>query len=182
MNESETSRIKELEQAGNRDLAAKSAGLISRGLQLIRKMNEQQSPVTKASASYRILLVGADIVYHQLLDEYIQQYGFKCYIAPRADIALEFLKKMEVDLVITDVIMPGMNGLKLTELLKRTTRAHIILMPGYRPSCSYKQAIELGVSDLLYKPSELNDVLECIKRVLNITNLPKSPDLPKGKG
>jgi DNA-binding NtrC family response regulator len=174
MNKSETPRNKKLVSAGTCNLAVKSSSLINRGLGLIRKINEQQGPVTKATKPYRILLVGADIVYHELLDEYLRQYGFKCYIAPRADIALEFLKKKTVDLVITDVIMPGMNGLKLAELLMRTTPLYVILMPGYKPSCSYKKAVELGASDLIDKPSDLNDVLKSVKRVLNISNLPKA--------
>jgi diguanylate cyclase (GGDEF)-like protein len=70
------------------------------------------------------------------------------------------------DIVITDISLPGMNGLELTEMVKKDYNAEVIVLTGYTEEYSYEEAISKGASDLIFKPVRFEELILRIKRVL----------------
>jgi DNA-binding response OmpR family regulator len=114
----------------------------------------------------RILIVEDDCSTRETIFKFLQTSGYNCYSAGSAEEALEFLYGSEVDLVITDVMMPGRTGLELTEWITRETGSDVIIMTGYLPNCSYELAMELGASGFFYKPIKLAHMLGRVKSIL----------------
>ncbi|MBW2020721.1 MAG: diguanylate cyclase [Deltaproteobacteria bacterium] len=113
-----------------------------------------------------ILVVDDDEVIRTSIQEAIQRAGYRCSSVPSADKALETLKNKNADVVITDIRMPGINGFKLTEAVKKQYDVDVIIITGYGDEFSYEEAIEKGASDFIVKPVRLKELVVRLKRVL----------------
>lgn len=83
-----------------------------------------------------------------------EQYGF-IYTGDAADgeLALPLIRQLQPDLIITDIKMPFMSGLALTELVrKELPRTKIVIISGYDDFSYAQQAIRMGVEQYLLKP------------------------------
>ncbi|WP_028550676.1 response regulator [Paenibacillus sp. UNC451MF] len=80
--------------------------------------------------------------------------------------ALELIKKQVVDIVITDIRMPGMDGIQLMEqIFKFSKDTQIILLTGYAEFEYAKRALQLGAVDYLLKPVSDDKLIESIRRI-----------------
>jgi HD-GYP domain-containing protein (c-di-GMP phosphodiesterase class II) len=68
--------------------------------------------------------------------------------------------------VITDIIMPGINGMDLTRRIKASHDADVIIMTGYIEDYSYENIIDTGASDFIQKPMTLKEMTIRLQRVL----------------
>ncbi|WP_167859106.1 response regulator transcription factor [Paenibacillus cymbidii] len=74
--------------------------------------------------------------------------------------AMECLLAREVDLVITDIRMPAMDGLKLIEQVKaRFPLVHSVIVSGYEDFGTVQQALRLGAADFLLKPLQIEELI-----------------------
>jgi diguanylate cyclase (GGDEF)-like protein len=92
-------------------------------------------------------------------------------VASSAEDAIEILKKTEFQVVITDIMMPGMDGLELTDIIKKDYDIDVIVMTGYSGQFSYEEAIGKGASDFVFKPIRFQELLLRIKRVFKERDL-----------
>ena len=73
--------------------------------------------------------------------------------APDGEMALPMIEKLHPDIVITDIKMPFMDGLELSDILKKKMpKIQIIILSGYGEFDYAKEAIKIGVTDYLTKP------------------------------
>jgi two-component system, cell cycle response regulator len=114
----------------------------------------------------RILVVEPDAGIRESLRELIDRTGCDTSGAESAEQALIALGEKKVDVVITDIMLPGMNGLELTGRIKRDFDADVIVMTGYHGAFSYEEAIKKGASDFVFKPVRFEELLLRLKRVL----------------
>jgi response regulator RpfG family c-di-GMP phosphodiesterase len=113
-----------------------------------------------------ILVVDDEAPVRSMIQQGILRNGFTCATAPDGDAALEFLKSNPVDVVITDIIMPGINGMDLTRRIKASHDADVIIMTGYIEDYSYENIIDTGASDFIQKPMTLKEMTIRLQRVL----------------
>lgn len=86
--------------------------------------------------------------------------------ASDGELAYPLIKKTRPDILITDIRMPFMDGLELSELVKKGfPRIKIIILSGYNEFEYAKQAIHIGVTDYLLKPITAARLLEAVKKV-----------------
>jgi diguanylate cyclase (GGDEF)-like protein len=114
-----------------------------------------------------ILVVDDDAAITDSMCEFIEAAGYKSYSASNATQAMEVLEKNTINIVITDIMMAGMNGLELTDQIKKNHKADVIVMTGYSADYSYEEAISKGASDFVFKPIRFEELLLRLKRVLN---------------
>jgi two-component system response regulator YesN len=80
---------------------------------------------------------------------------------------LELVKTVEPDIVITDIRMPGMDGLTFIQhAFAINPKLHFIIVSIYNDFNYAKQAIQLGVVDYLLKPVDNEELIECLSRVI----------------
>lgn len=120
----------------------------------------------------RLLLIDDDEVVLQSLGRLLESQGYQVEKAHNGFEALEKAQNQAFDLVISDIRMPGMDGIeliqKLRELNQERRREAIpeILITGYSDENTYLKAFKLKVTDYLYKPFDMNQFLSVVaKRV-----------------
>ena len=113
-----------------------------------------------------VLIVDDEEGVRTTLCEIIRQAGHACTGASGGEEALAFLGRHPVDVVITDIMMPGINGLELTEIIKDKYHSDVIIITGYGGDFSYEEALEKGASDFAQKPVRPKELIARVRRVL----------------
>lgn len=87
--------------------------------------------------------------------------------APDGEMALPMIEKLHPDIVITDIKMPFMDGLELSDIFlkKKMPKIQIIILSGYGEFDYAKEAIKIGVTDYLTKPVTGEQLLEALNKV-----------------
>ena len=113
-----------------------------------------------------ILIVDDDLSIRDAMHEFIVMSGYESSVASSAEEALDVLTDNSVEVVITDIMLPGMDGLALTDQIKSSRNIDVIVMTGYSTDYSYEEAISKGASDFVFKPVRFEELLLRLKRVL----------------
>jgi len=115
---------------------------------------------------YAIIVVDDDAVLSRLLKQYFTGAGHLCEAFPNAEAALERLTGKAFDVLVTDIILPGMKGLELAERAHRLRpEMSIVVTTGFIDDFSYDEAITAGAADFIKKPFSLNELMIRIKHV-----------------
>ncbi|MCG6911710.1 MAG: diguanylate cyclase [Deltaproteobacteria bacterium] len=113
-----------------------------------------------------ILIVDDDDAIRDAMQEFLDIYGYKSIGVSSAEKAVELLRIKPIQVIITDILLPGMDGLQLTDLIKNDYDIDIIVMTGYSGDYSYEEAISKGASDFVFKPVRFEELVLRLKRVL----------------
>jgi two-component system cell cycle response regulator len=120
-----------------------------------------------------ILIVEDDAAIRDSVHECFERQGYHVLSVASAEDALEKLTSKNIHIVITDIMLPGMNGLDLTHEIKQNYDIDVIVMTGYSEDYSYEEAIHKGASDFVFKPFRFEELLLRLKRVLKERRLAK---------
>jgi len=113
----------------------------------------------------KILVVEDDSLVSKLLNTFLTKSGYQSYVAESAEEAENVLNKEKIRLIITDIRLPGIDGIEFTKKIQGKFDADVIVMTAYSSEYSYEDAIKSGASDLIFKPVKLNELLLRINRV-----------------
>ncbi|NOX33235.1 MAG: diguanylate cyclase [Deltaproteobacteria bacterium] len=122
---------------------------------------------------YSILIVDDDTAIKESVEEYLKLLDYNVTSALNADEALKILNSFDADLVLTDIMMQGMDGLELTRRIKESHDTDVMVMTGYNAEYSYEEAVQAGASDFIFKPFRFEELDLRIKRVLREAGLKK---------
>jgi len=99
------------------------------------------------------------------LFELLESEGYRVATCPDGFEAMKMVARLRPALVISDVRMPGMDGLELLDEIRRTSpETRVILLTAYGTNEMFKEALRRGGSTLLNKPCSNRDLLEAVKR------------------
>ena len=114
----------------------------------------------------RILIVDDDPAMRRMLSHIFEEEGFTVFTAANGLEALSFLqaRASETDIVITDVMMPAMNGLALAETIKARNPHLPVLFLSACPE--YLDSDTCGAVPMLTKPFEVTTLLKYVRRLL----------------
>ncbi|WP_018931255.1 response regulator transcription factor [Gracilibacillus lacisalsi] len=95
------------------------------------------------------------------------QLGFEVvYQCVNGKQALEYIEQNEIDLILTDIRMPIMDGIELAkELYKQNSLVYIIFLSAYRDFQYAKEALKYGVKDYIVKPGKFEEIQEVFTAV-----------------
>jgi len=114
-----------------------------------------------------ILVVDDEIQIREIITEFLQTYNFDVLEAANGEEALKEFSKCKVELVITDIRMPVMNGLQLLRAVKQNPpKTPVILMTGYQPTKSQELAMTTKADGYLMKPFSLLNLRDSIQKIL----------------
>lgn len=115
-----------------------------------------------------ILLVDDEEMLRQAIADVLKKQGYNVIEAGGGHEAFEKFKASTVDVVVTDVRMPGGDGIELIKNIKqREPGMPIVLFLSASQDLSTEEAHDIGVAAILAKPFPKNDLLEAVKRVLS---------------
>jgi DNA-binding NtrC family response regulator len=117
-------------------------------------------------ASKRILLVD-DVENARIgLSRLLTNEGFVVDTVSNGFEALSFLRQQDVDLIISDINMPEMNGIGfLKELNKNFPKSNVIMITAYGGVESYIEAMNLGAFEYVNKPIKIEELKSILKKI-----------------
>jgi len=132
-------------------------------------MNE---PVLKEKPA-RILVVDDDLGVRNLIQTLLTKAGFRAEVAAEALIAQQLLADHEYDVVISDIMMPGISGIELLKLIHQDTPdLPVILITGNPDLKTASEAIRTASAvDYLCKPFSVDQILQTVKRAVGIKRI-----------
>ena len=113
----------------------------------------------------RILLVDDEQAILRILSIKLRISGYDVVTAPSGREALELIDSARPDLMLLDVIMPGMNGFAVLQELRTHSDLPVIVLSA-RPE-NARKALSLGANDFLAKPFDVDDLIQRIEKVLD---------------
>jgi two-component system, NtrC family, response regulator AtoC len=119
-----------------------------------------------------ILIVEDEPKMQRLLELNLAEEGYTTHLAASAEAALAYLRQEGVDLVVTDLRLPGMNGLEFLQAVKRTNAGlPVIVMTAYGTVETAVEAMKAGASDYVLKPFALEEIKLIIRKELDVHRL-----------
>lgn len=120
-----------------------------------------------------ILIVDDDPFLRETLEKLLEVVGISSQSASDGDEALKMLKKNSYSMVLTDMKMPGIDGMELIKIVCEEYDLSIIAMTGYSEGYTYIDVINAGANDFIKKPFGIEELEAKIRRIITERNLRK---------
>lgn len=142
---------------------------------ILRRISSRNQPSNTSAAGEgsdtvsRVVIIEDEAVIRKNLAAYINNHGFNAIAFGNAQDALDYLNENSgVDLVITDIILPGMSGVDLIAAIRTTQRrVRIIAMSGHDHSSNELSVFSELDAAFLNKPFRMNDLLNLVRAQLD---------------
>jgi len=122
----------------------------------------------------KILIVDDDVDALALMEELFENKGYNPVTATNGLEALKLIQDDEPDMVITDIRMPGMDGMQLlAELSKRYPYIPVIMITAHGTIEAAVEAIKMGAKDYILKPLRLDEILTKVETIAQLRSLVK---------
>ena len=119
-----------------------------------------------------ILIVEDEAKMRRLLELNLGEDGFTTLSAGDAETGLNLLRENTVDLVLTDLKLPGMSGLEFLQAVKRQNPSlPVVVMTAFGTVETAVEAMKAGASDYVLKPFSLTEMRMKIRREFDVRNL-----------
>lgn len=120
-----------------------------------------------ATLRVTVLVVDDEEVTRQLLVAALQSPQRQLLTAASGEEALEIAKKTDVDLVLLDLIMPGINGVEtFRQLHELRPQLPVVIITGYPDSDLMQKALEIGPFTMINKPVEVNQIQKVVDLIV----------------
>jgi len=113
-----------------------------------------------------VLIVDDNQEMLQIIKRTLELEGFSADVASDGNSALALLKERKPDLVLLDIVMPGMDGYQALYLIRQQSDVPVIMLTGVRETESIPRSLELGADDYIIKPFRTQEVLARIRAKL----------------
>jgi len=126
-------------------------------------------------AKNKILIVDDDPNITKSLRVILQKEGFITRVVSSGEKAIEEVKKDSPDLILLDLVMPGLSGIEALKCIKTFEQeAIIVIITGHPSFESAAEAIRCGAYDYIIKPYDIEEVLFTVKRAIEKKELQRS--------
>lgn len=130
---------------------------------------------------FQILVVEDDASLRRLMSAALKQHGYTPYTANDGVEALDLLDKTNIDMIISDIMMPNMDGYELTRQLRRAGFNMPILMVTAKEAFEDKQeGFMAGTDDYMVKPIDINEMILRVGALLRRAKLASDKKLTIG--
>ena len=113
-----------------------------------------------------ILIVEDEKKIAELLRDYLKQAGFDIHILSRGDKVIPWIKNNSLDLILLDLMLPGMNGIEVCREIRKFSQIPIIMITAQTEEIDRLLGLELGADDYISKPFSPREVVARVKAVL----------------
>lgn len=134
-------------------------------------MNTPVEPGADASSAIQptILVVENEVSNRILIERVLSTRGYRCISAANGLEALNILNSEQVDLILTDLSMPVLDGYRATQLIRarpNMERVPIVAVTAYALNDESEAALQMGCTEYLTKPFKPRQLLEVVDRLL----------------
>ena len=122
----------------------------------------------------KILIIDDDIQLSELIVEFLEAFNYDIYAKSTPEEGLAFLNKMGADLIILDIMLPGMDGFQVLRKIRENSTTPVIMLTARGEVTDRIVGLELGADDYLPKPFEPRELLARIQSILRRSQSPGS--------
>jgi DNA-binding response OmpR family regulator len=127
--------------------------------------------------SKRILVVDDEPMIVESVSYTLKQEGYKVQAAKDGEAGLELALTEEPDLILLDLMLPGLNGMEVCRRIRKVSEVPIIMLTAKEGEIDRILGLELGADDYVVKPFSMRELLARIKSVLKRVNaVPKTAE------
>lgn len=113
----------------------------------------------------KVLIIDDEKIYRDEIGEFLSSKDYQVYAAEKPEVGLEILQKEDIDIVILDYNLPGMNGIEVLKQIKESyPEIEVIMITGYGKMKTVIDAMRQGASDFFPKPFKLVNIQASIER------------------
>ncbi|MDP8209216.1 MAG: response regulator [Candidatus Stygibacter australis] len=128
----------------------------------------------------KILFVEDDDLMRNTIKNVLEKNARTVLLAANGEEGLELYKQEAPDIVITDIMMPVMNGLEMIHQIRRLgSNVKIVVVSAYSEKENFLKAIALGVNNFLIKPISYKNLLNVLEELANVILLEKNVEAEK---
>lgn len=117
----------------------------------------------------RVLVVEDDHAVAQVISDYLNRAGYSPVVVPDGAVGLELAHQMAPDLVILDVMLPGLNGIQVLQQLRTRSQVPVIMLTSLGAEDDRLRGLEAGADDYLTKPFSPRELVMRVQAVLRRT-------------
>ena len=125
-----------------------------------------------------IVVIEDDSTLSELLKYNLSREGFTVFTAADGSNGLEIIRQEKPDIIITDLMLPGMDGFELTRILRRENQTPVLMLTARNEEIDKVLGLELGADDYLTKPFSMRELLARIKAMLRRSELSAGDNAP----
>lgn len=114
----------------------------------------------------KIMVVDDDPNIRELVRLYLEKEGFEVTCAERGDEAVKMFRASPPNLMLLDVMLPGMDGLQVLKEIRKTSKVPVIMLTARDETFDKVLGLELGADDYVTKPFETKELVARVKAVL----------------
>ena len=127
-------------------------------------------------AALKILLVDDDPNIRELVNLYLKREGFEVEMASRGDEALQMFRISPPNLMLLDIMLPGMDGWQVCREVRKVSNIPIIMLTAKDETFDKVLGLELGADDYIAKPFDMKEEVARIKAVTRRFRSSESPE------
>ena len=116
----------------------------------------------------KVLIVEDDKNIADLMRLYLEKESMDCQVANDGLVGLEKFQQFQPDLVMLDIMLPGMDGWSICRKIRETSKVPIIMLTAKGELEDKVNGLELGADDYITKPFEMKEVLARVHAVLRL--------------
>lgn len=116
-----------------------------------------------------ILIVDDEATIVEVVALYLQREGFRAIVAADGNTALALVAQQPPDLIVLDLMLPGLNGLEVARRLRASSAIPIIMLTARSEEADRVVGLELGADDYVTKPFSARELVARVKAVLRRT-------------
>ena len=122
----------------------------------------------------KILIIDDDVQLSKLIEEFLETFNYEITIMHEPEPALKFLEKNSMNLVILDIMLPGIDGFQALRKIREDSQIPVIMLTARGEVTDRIVGLELGADDYLAKPFEPRELLARIQSILRRSSSPGS--------
>lgn len=100
----------------------------------------------------RVMAIDDEVEVLRLLKNILEEEGYDFVGATSGDAAFSLLRERQPDLIILDIMMPGLDGFQVLELIRRNSDVPVIMLTGRGEMTALRDSVEIGADDFVRKP------------------------------
>ncbi len=114
----------------------------------------------------KVLVVDDDVNICELVRLYLEKDGYQAFIANSGSEAVESFRKLAPNLIILDIMLPGMDGWQVCREIRKISNIPIIMLTAKGETFDKVLGLELGADDYMVKPFEPKELVARVRAVL----------------
>ena len=130
----------------------------------------------------KILVVEDEVTLSETLVYNLERQGYEVSAAMDGHQALSLARSMKPDLIVLDIMLPGLDGLEITRILRKEASTPILILTAQGDEIDRVLGLELGADDYMAKPFSMRELLARVKALLRRIQLDKESDHRDDKG